>query len=207
IIFVLVDLANKQLANPVLNFFALTTDETKSGDFSRDSIKVFGEKFLTGDLCLKSEPIPHKNDGDVKIVVSNSFDDIVLDETKDVLLEVYAPWCGHCKKLEPEYNRLGEVLQNIPSIVIAKVDDTKNEHALVQVKEFPTILFFPAGNKSKEPPLSVDRDRTVEAFVEYIKKNAAIPFTVPEIPEVKQEVSVDLGKIMANSEFVWIFKS
>jgi hypothetical protein len=55
--------------------------------------------------------------------------------------------------------------------------------------------------------LSVDTDRTVEAFVEYIKKNAAIPFTVPEIPEVKQEVSVDLGRIMANSEFVWIFKS
>ncbi|KAH8973021.1 hypothetical protein BDL97_01G023400 [Sphagnum fallax] len=222
IIFVLVDLANKQLATPVLHFFALTTDETKmigfsvdengrkfmySGDLSLDSIKVFGEKFLTGDLCLKSEPIPHKNDGYVKIVVSNSFDDIVLDETKDVLLEVYAPWCGHCKKLEPEYNRLGEVLQNIPSIVIAKVDATKNEHALVQVKEFPTILFFPAGNKSKEPPLSVDMDRTVEAFVEYIKKNAAIPFTVPKIPEVKQEVSVDLGRIMANSEFVWIFKS
>ncbi len=53
----------------------------------------------------------------------------------------------------------------------------------------------------------MDTDRTVEAFVEYIKKNAAIPFTVPEIPEVKQEVSVDLGRIMANSEFVWIFKS
>ncbi|CAK9254252.1 unnamed protein product, partial [Sphagnum jensenii] len=143
---------------------------------------VFGEKFLTGDLCryLKSEPIPHK---------------------------VYAPWCGHCKKLEPEYNHLGEVLQNILSIVIAKMDGTKNEHALVQVKEFPTILFFPAGNKSKEPPLSVDTDRTVEAFLEYIKKNAAIPFTVPKIPEVKQEVSVGLGRIMANSEFVWIFKS
>ncbi len=55
--------------------------------------------------------------------------------------------------------------------------------------------------------MSVDTNRTVEAFVKYIKKNAAIPFTVPEIPEVKQEVSVDLGRIMANSEFVWIFKS
>jgi protein disulfide-isomerase A1 len=40
-----------------------------------------------------------QNDGDIKIVVSNSFDDIVLDETKDVLLEVYAPWCGRCKKI------------------------------------------------------------------------------------------------------------
>ncbi len=47
--------------------------------------------------------------------------------------QVYAPWCGHCRNLEPEYNRLGEILKNIPSIVIAKMDGTTNEHALVQV--------------------------------------------------------------------------
>jgi protein disulfide-isomerase A1 len=117
-----------------------------------------------------------QNDGDVKIVVSNSFDDIVLDETKDVLLEVYAPWCGHCKKLEPEYNRLGEVLRNIPSLVFSKMDGTKNEHALVQIKGFPTILFFPAGNKSKEPPLSVDMDRTVESCRYFYLEIQVLPY-------------------------------
>ncbi|CAK9858670.1 unnamed protein product [Sphagnum jensenii] len=209
IIFVLVDLADKEAATPVLNFFALTTEETKmigfsieengrkfmySGDFSVESIKTFGEKFLAGDLpyFLKSEPIPEKNDGNVKIVVGDSFDDIVLDETKDVLLEVYAPWCGHCRNLEPEYNRLGEILKNIPSIVIAKMDGTKNEHASVQIQGFPTILFFPAGDKSKEP-LAVQTERTVEAFVDYIKKNAAIPFTAPEIPKLKLDGPTDLG--------------
>ncbi|CAK9193037.1 unnamed protein product [Sphagnum troendelagicum] len=208
IIFVLVDLADKEAATPVLNFFSLTTEETKmigfsieengrkfmySGDFSVESIKTFGEKFLAGDLpyFLKSEPIPEKNDGNVKIVVGDSFDDIVLDETKDVLLEVYAPWCGHCRNLEPEYNRLGEILKNIPSIVIAKMDGTTNEHALVQIQGFPTILFFPAGDKSKEP-LAVQTERTVEAFVDYIKKNAAIPFTAPEIPKLKLDDPTDL---------------
>lgn len=33
--------------------------------------------------------LPIQNDGDVKIVVGNNFDEIVLDESKDVLLEVY----------------------------------------------------------------------------------------------------------------------
>jgi thiol-disulfide isomerase/thioredoxin len=58
---------------------------------------------------------------------------------------VYAPWCGDCKKLEPEYNRLGEVLRNIPSIVISKMDGTKNEHALVQVSLFFAFLSLVLG--------------------------------------------------------------
>ncbi|CAF4407663.1 unnamed protein product, partial [Rotaria magnacalcarata] len=32
---------------------------------------------------------------DVKVVVAKNFDEIVNDNTKDVLIEFYAPWCGH----------------------------------------------------------------------------------------------------------------
>jgi len=48
-------------------------------------------------------------------------------------LQVYAPWCGHCQSLEPEYDKLGEALKNISSIVIAKMDGTKNEHERLSV--------------------------------------------------------------------------
>ena len=43
-----------------------------------------------------------------QVVVGETFDEIVNDETKDVLIEFYAPWCGHCKNLEPIYKELGE---------------------------------------------------------------------------------------------------
>ena len=39
--------------------------------------------------------------GKLQVVVGDTFDSIVMDESKLVFLEVYAPWCGHCKKLTP----------------------------------------------------------------------------------------------------------
>lgn len=43
-----------------------------------------------------------------QVVVAENFDAIVNDDSKDVLIEFYAPWCGHCKNLEPKYKELGE---------------------------------------------------------------------------------------------------
>jgi thiol-disulfide isomerase/thioredoxin len=60
------------------------------------------------------------------------------------VLQVYATWCGHCRDLEPEYNHLAEVLQDIPSIVIAKMDGTKNEHSLVEVSYFFQLSHHPS---------------------------------------------------------------
>lgn len=54
-------------------------------------------------LYLKTEPIPKNNDDSVKIVVGASFSDFVIKSQKHVLLEIYAPWCGHCQRLAPIY--------------------------------------------------------------------------------------------------------
>lgn len=192
LIFVYVEMDNEDFGRPVSEYFGVSGDAPRviaytgnddarkfvlDSDLTLSSIKSFGEDFLEDKLkpFYKSDPIPETDDGDVKIVVGNNFDEIVLDESKDVLLEIYAPWCGHCQALEPIYKKLAKHLKGINSLVIAKMDGTTNEHPRAKSDGFPTILFFPAGNKSFDP-ITFESDRTVVEFYKSLKKHASIPF-------------------------------
>jgi protein disulfide-isomerase A1 len=73
-----------------------------TGDFSTGSITSFVHDFFSGKLTphLKSEDATDEdNTGDVVVLRGKSFRDVVMNNDKDVLVEFYAPWCGHCKKL------------------------------------------------------------------------------------------------------------
>jgi len=102
----------------------------------------------------------------VKVVVGKSFNDIVLDTTKDVLVEFYAPWCGHCKTLAPIYESLAKKLAHNKNLVIAKVDATANEIEGVSVKGFPSIKLWLANNK--QAPVDFSGERTEEGFIKFL---------------------------------------
>lgn len=58
------------------------------------------------DKTIKSEPVPASNDGPVKVLVADQFDELVIASGKSVLIEFYAPWCSHCQSLAPVYEQV-----------------------------------------------------------------------------------------------------
>lgn len=144
-----------------------------SDEFSMDNLEKFVRDFLDDKVepYLKSEPVPDNTDAPVKVVVAKNFDEIVNDSERDVLIEFYAPWCGHCKQLEPKYTELGEKLAEESGITIAKMDATANDVAKpYEVSGFPTIYFAPKG--SKNSPKRYSGGREVDDFLKYLAKEA-----------------------------------
>ncbi|XP_026030936.1 protein disulfide-isomerase A3 [Astatotilapia calliptera] len=168
---------------------------TMTEEFSRDgkALEHFLQDYFDGKLkrYLKSEPIPENNDGPVKVVVAENFDSIVNDDSKDVLIEFYAPWCGHCKNLEPKYTELGEKLADDPNVVIAKMDATANDvPSPYEVSGFPTIYFSPAGHKLS--PKKYEGGREVSDFISYLKREASNPLVMQEESKKKKKKKSEL---------------
>ena len=64
-----------------------------------------------------------------------------------MILTLDAPWCGHCKSLQPTWDKLGEHFKDNDDIIIAKMDATANEVESFEISGFPTLKFFPSGNE------------------------------------------------------------
>jgi len=143
---------------------------------------AFAESFFKGELkpFLKSEEVPTALDNGVTVVVGKNFAEVALAADKDVLLEFYAPWCGHCKQLAPEYEKLAARFAGVPHVTIAKMDATANEidHPGVNVKGFPTLYFFPKGEA--KTVVEYDGARDLDGLTAFLKKNVKTPFTLPE---------------------------
>jgi len=123
---------------------------------------------------LKTEPVPASNDDAVRIFVGSTLESELFVSDKDVMLEVYDPWCGHCKKLEPEYQKLAKKIRKeelSDLLTLGKIDGTANDSPIDSVDwtGFPTIFFAKAGTREATV---YDGERTAKGLWRYIKKHA-----------------------------------
>eukprot|EP01060_Flectonema_neradi_P011955 TRINITY_DN1889_c0_g1_i1.p1 TRINITY_DN1889_c0_g1~~TRINITY_DN1889_c0_g1_i1.p1 ORF type:complete len:460 (+),score=139.79 TRINITY_DN1889_c0_g1_i1:153-1532(+) len=146
-------------------------DESKS--IASEDFAAWVADWAAGKLepTVKSEEAPENPTTDgLTVLVGSTFKEIVFDEKKDVFIKFYAPWCGHCKSMIPDYEALAKNFEGEETVVIAKMDATANDAPKgFDVQGFPTLMFVPAGSTEI---MKFEGGRNTKEMEDYIRKNA-----------------------------------
>lgn len=161
----------------------------QSKEVTADGAADWVEQYLSGKLQpqLKSQPIPETQDESVYTLVGKNFEDVVFDDAKDVFVEFYASWCGHCKRLKPIWDSLGDKYASIKDrLVIAKMEAQDNDlppSIPFRISGFPTLKFKPAGSRDF---IDYEGDRSFESLVSFVEENAKNSLDLPTADEAAQ---------------------
>ncbi|KAL0441527.1 UNVERIFIED_CONTAM: protein disulfide isomerase-like 1-6 [Sesamum radiatum] len=172
ILFVAVDIEEDNLAKPFLTLFGLEESEETSviafdynsnskylleSDPTSRNIEDFCMGLLQGTLSpyYKSQPVPENKNASVLTVVGKTFDDVVLRSPANIVLEQVEKLAKHFKGLD--------------NLVFARIDASTNEHPKLQVEDYPTLLFYPANDKSN--PINLPTKSGLKDIAALINKN------------------------------------
>ncbi|XP_004706165.1 protein disulfide-isomerase A2 [Echinops telfairi] len=140
------------------------------------SVSAFCHSVLNGEVKpyrLSQEVPPDWDQKLVKTLVGENFEQVAFDETKNVFVKFYAPWCTHCKEMAPAWEALAEKYKDRQDLVIAELDATANELEAFAVQGFPTLKYFPAGPGRKVVEYRSARD--LETFSKFLDNGGELP--------------------------------
>ncbi|KUJ21295.1 uncharacterized protein LY89DRAFT_665735 [Mollisia scopiformis] len=122
-------------------------------DLTEKELSKFVKAFKEGKLMptIKSEPLPDEQKSPVIDVVALNYDNVVLDNAKDVLLEFCTDWCPGCKKSRSTYEGLATLYASDETlksqVTIATMNFEKNDCPDRDVLGVPWFKLFPAHKK------------------------------------------------------------
>ncbi|XP_065876067.1 protein disulfide isomerase-like 2-3 [Euphorbia lathyris] len=129
----------------------------------------------TGGSSEKSEPSASVE------LNSRNFDELVLKSKELWVVEFFAPWCGHCKKLAPEWKKASNNLKGKVKLGHVDCDSEKSLMSRFSVQGFPTILVFGA---DKDSPIPYEGARTASAIESFALTQLETNVAPPEVTEL-----------------------
>lgn len=149
-------------------------------EFALKQVKSLLKDRLSGKTTAGSSEKKSEPDLSVELNARN-FDEMVV-KSKDLwIVEFFAPWCGHCKKLAPEWKKAAKNLQGKVKLGHVNCDDEKSLMSRFKVQGFPTILVFGA---DKETPITYEGARTASAIESFALVQLETNIAPPEVTEL-----------------------
>ncbi|KAF1864179.1 hypothetical protein Lal_00048744 [Lupinus albus] len=118
---------------------------------------------------------------------SGNFDELVLKSKELWTVEFFAPWCGHCKKLAPEWKKAANNLKGKVKLGHVDCDAEKSLMSRFSVQGFPTILMFSA---DKDTPIPYEGARTASAIESFALEQLETNVAPPEVSELYGPVTL-----------------
>ncbi|XP_030557220.1 protein disulfide-isomerase A6 homolog [Drosophila novamexicana] len=145
--------------------------------------------FGGGDSSSKSRS--SSSDSDVIELTEDNFDKLVLNSEDIWLVEFFAPWCGHCKNLAPEWAKAAKELKG--KVKLGALDATAHQSKAAEynVRGYPTIKFFPAGSKSSSDAEEYNGGRTASEIISWASDKHTENVPAPELVEITDESTFD----------------
>merc|ERR1719181_369300 len=100
-------------------------------------------------MCVVSVLVAAAVCAQVVMDLDESNFDSVIGSGKNVFVKFFAPWCGHCKRMKPDWDKLMKEYEGHSSILVADVDcigEGKDKCEEVGIEGFPTIKYGDPNN-------------------------------------------------------------
>lgn len=140
---------------------------TFDGENNKAGIIAF-MKNPTSPPPAKPKETDWASDANSEIVhLSNVNFEPALKDEKSALVMFYAPWCGHCKKMKPEYEKAASLMKEQKIAGVLAALDATREQAIGQqfgVKGYPTVKYFSNGEFKFDVNI-----READKIVEFMK--------------------------------------
>lgn len=96
-------------------------------------------------VCAEEDKYRGPSEEDVIVLDADNLESTIYESEDTWLLELYAPWCGHCKTLRPEWAKLATKLKGVAKV--AKIDASihRKFDSVYGLKGYPHVVLIPAG--------------------------------------------------------------